>query len=51
MEDKSHMPYMDVVVHEIQRYVDLVPTSLPHMVTRDIKFRNYLILKVRLLVC
>ncbi|XP_069316148.1 cytochrome P450 2C20-like isoform X1 [Eulemur rufifrons] len=45
MQDRSHMPYMDAVVHEIQRYIDLVPISLPHAVTRDIKFRNYLIPK------
>ncbi|KAG5195886.1 hypothetical protein JEQ12_011522 [Ovis aries] len=45
MEDRSLMPYMDVVVHGIQRYVDLVPSSLPHVVTHDIKFRNYLIPK------
>ena len=51
MEDRSLMPYMDVVVHGIQRYVDLVPSSLPHVMTRDIKFRNYLIPKVRLLEC
>ncbi|KAM9701566.1 cytochrome P450 2C9-like isoform 4-T7 [Dama dama] len=46
MQDKSHMPYMDAVVHEIQRYVNLVPTSIPHAVTQDINFRNYLIPKV-----
>ncbi|XP_070636613.1 cytochrome P450 2C9-like isoform X2 [Bos indicus] len=45
MQDKSHMPYTDAVVHEIQRYIDLVPTNLPHAVTCDIKFRNYLIPK------
>ncbi|XP_043331866.1 cytochrome P450 2C9-like [Cervus canadensis] len=45
MQDKSHMPYTDAVIHEIQRYIDLVPTNLPHAVTRDIKFRNYLIPK------
>ncbi|XP_065779024.1 cytochrome P450 2C18-like isoform X1 [Muntiacus reevesi] len=45
MQDRSHMPYMDAVVHEIQRYIDLVPTNLPHAVTHDIKFRNYLIPK------
>ena len=48
MQDRSHMPYMDAVVHEIQRYIDLVPTNLPHAVTHDIKFRNYLIPKVKL---
>uniref|UniRef100_A0A8W4F6Q9 unspecific monooxygenase n=1 Tax=Sus scrofa TaxID=9823 RepID=A0A8W4F6Q9_PIG len=45
MQDKSHMPYTDAVVHEVQRYSDLVPTNLPHAVTCDIKFRNYLIPK------
>ena len=51
MEDRSHIPHMDVVVHAIQRYIDLVPTSLPRVVTCDIKFRNYLIPKVGLLEC
>ncbi|KAM6186613.1 cytochrome P450 2C19-like [Rhynchocyon petersi] len=45
MQDKGSMPYTDAVVHEIQRYIDLLPTNLPHSVTRDIKFRNYLIPK------
>ncbi|KAK7803479.1 hypothetical protein U0070_017762, partial [Myodes glareolus] len=45
MQDRSHMPYTDAVLHEIQRYIDLIPTSLPHAVTCDIKFRNYLIPK------
>ncbi|XP_008052914.1 cytochrome P450 2C42-like, partial [Carlito syrichta] len=45
MQDRSHMPYTDAVIHEVQRYIDLIPTNLPHAVTRDIKFRNYLIPK------
>ncbi|XP_073858344.1 cytochrome P450 2C9 isoform X5 [Macaca fascicularis] len=45
MQDRSHMPYTDAVVHEIQRYIDLLPTSVPHAVTCDVKFRNYLIPK------
>ncbi|EPY88763.1 cytochrome P450 2C26-like isoform 2 [Camelus ferus] len=45
MQDRSRMPYTDAVVHEIQRYIDLIPTNLPHAVTHDIKFRNYLIPK------
>eukprot|EP00069_Balaena_mysticetus_P013740 bmy_08226T0 len=46
MQDRSHMPYMDAVVHEIQRYIDLIPTNLPHAVTRDVKIRNYFIPRV-----
>ncbi|XP_058154710.1 cytochrome P450 2C19-like [Dasypus novemcinctus] len=45
MQDRNSMPYTDAVVHEIQRYIDLLPTSLPHAVTQDIKFRGYLIPK------
>lgn len=48
MQDRSRMPYTDAVVHEIQRYIDLVPMNLPHSVTHDVKFRNYFIPKVSL---
>ncbi|XP_048194607.1 cytochrome P450 2C5-like isoform X1 [Perognathus longimembris pacificus] len=45
MQDRSKMPYTDAVIHEIQRYINLLPMNLPHTVTRDIKFRGYLIPK------
>ena len=48
MQDRTHMPYMDAVLHEIQRYIDLAPTSVPHAVNCDVKFRNYLIPRVTL---
>ncbi|MCQ7614313.1 cytochrome P450, partial [Salmonella enterica] len=45
MQDRSQMPYTDAVLHEVQRYIDLIPTNVPHAVTSDIKFRNYFIPK------
>ncbi|XP_037351712.1 cytochrome P450 2C21-like isoform X1 [Talpa occidentalis] len=45
MQDRNHMPYMDALVHEVQRYIDLAPSGLPHAVTQNIKFRGFLIPK------
>ena len=50
MQDRSKMPYTDSVVHEIQRYIDLIPQNLPHAVTRDVKFRGYILPKVSLFI-
>ncbi|XP_076690282.1 cytochrome P450 2C21-like isoform X3 [Callospermophilus lateralis] len=41
MQDRSRMPYTDAVLHEIQRYINLLPVNLPHTVTQDVKFREY----------
>ncbi|KAH0631502.1 hypothetical protein JD844_005846 [Phrynosoma platyrhinos] len=46
IEDRIRMPYTDAVIHEVQRYSDLIPMDLPHMVIRDTEFRGYMIPKV-----
>ncbi|KAM4852068.1 cytochrome P450 2C5-like isoform 1-T1 [Thomomys bottae] len=45
MQDRSRMPYTDAVLHEVQRYISLIPMNLPHAVTRDVNFRGYFIPK------
>lgn len=46
MKDKMKLPYTNAVLHEIQRYTTLLPSSLPHAVVKDTKFRDYIIPKV-----
>uniref|UniRef100_A0A8C7UJZ9 Uncharacterized protein n=1 Tax=Oncorhynchus mykiss TaxID=8022 RepID=A0A8C7UJZ9_ONCMY len=41
VDDRVKMPYTDAVIHEVQRYMDLSPTSVPHKVMRDTEFYNY----------
>ncbi|XP_037015059.2 cytochrome P450 2E1 [Artibeus jamaicensis] len=45
VKDRLEMPYMDAVVHEIQRFINLLPTNLLHEATRDTVFRGYVIPK------
>lgn len=44
-EDRAKMPYTDAVIHEVQRYIDIAPMSIPHMAMSDVRFREYLIPK------
>ncbi|XP_042564672.1 cytochrome P450 2M1-like isoform X2 [Clupea harengus] len=45
MDDRSKMPYTDAVIHEVQRSLDLAPTSVPHKVNVDTEFKKYFIPK------
>ncbi|XP_051534498.1 cytochrome P450 2G1-like [Myxocyprinus asiaticus] len=45
MDDRKSLPFTDAVIHEVQRYLDIVPLSIPHYATQDISFRGYVIPK------
>nr|QQL94708.1 cytochrome P450 2g1 [Lateolabrax maculatus] len=45
MEHRKSLPFTDAVIHEVQRFLDIVPFSLPHYALQDISFRGYTIPK------
>ncbi|KAM5250978.1 LOW QUALITY PROTEIN: cytochrome P450 2D6 [Hipposideros larvatus] len=45
MADQARMPFTMAVVHEVQRFGDIIPLGLPHMTSRDIEVQGFLIPK------
>ncbi|XP_029963719.1 cytochrome P450 2F3-like isoform X1 [Salarias fasciatus] len=45
MEDRKSLPFTDAVLHEIQRFMDIVPMGIPHYALSDISFKGYTISK------
>uniref|UniRef100_A0A8C1YLF5 Cytochrome P450, family 2, subfamily K, polypeptide 22 n=1 Tax=Cyprinus carpio TaxID=7962 RepID=A0A8C1YLF5_CYPCA len=45
VEDRKNLPYIDAVIHETQRFANVVPLGSPHQTTCDVHLNGYLIEK------
>ncbi|XP_031150701.1 cytochrome P450 2F2-like isoform X2 [Sander lucioperca] len=49
-DDRHNMPYMQAVIHEVQRIANTVPLSVPHCTTKDTELMGYSIPRGTLII-
>ncbi|CAH2314105.1 cytochrome P450 2G1 [Pelobates cultripes] len=45
LQDRSQMPYTEAVIHEMMRFINLIPMGVPRKTTRDVELEGYRIPK------
>uniref|UniRef100_A0AAQ4P4C8 Cytochrome P450, family 2, subfamily X, polypeptide 9 n=1 Tax=Gasterosteus aculeatus aculeatus TaxID=481459 RepID=A0AAQ4P4C8_GASAC len=44
-KDRMNLPFADAVIHETQRFANVLPISIPHKTSTDVTFQGYFIKK------
>ncbi|XP_021024724.1 cytochrome P450 2F3-like [Mus caroli] len=45
IEDRARLPYTNAVLHEIQRFISVLPLGLPRALTRDVNLKSHFLHK------
>ncbi|XP_058468530.1 cytochrome P450 2K4-like [Solea solea] len=45
VEDRKNLPFVDAVIHEVQRLASIVPMALPHRTSQDVTLEGFFIEK------
>jgi cytochrome P450 len=50
MADRPNLPYCEAVLHEVLRIGSIVPTSVPHGLSDDLRYKGFIIPKDSILI-